>query len=244
DLPGTLTFTDLETAELVKYVDNAWHALKVAFGNEVGLIAKSLRIDSEKLIDIFLADTRLNISPAYLRPRFAFGGSCLPKDLRALTYLARSVDLDLPILNHVLASNRMLIDRGVDWVLDHPAKRVAVLGISFKSNTDDVRESPYVELVERLVGKGREVRIFDPNIKPACMMGANKDYLNRYLPHIPDLIVSEIEEAVGWADVIVVTAQHPAYADGLSKVRPDQDILDFARIGLLNGAGRYEGFLW
>ena len=244
ELPGTLTFTDLETAELVKYVDNAWHALKVAFGNEVGLIAKSLRIDSEKLIDIFLADTRLNISPAYLRPRFAFGGSCLPKDLRALTYLARSVDLDLPILNHVLASNRMLIDRGVDWVLDHPAKRVAVLGISFKSNTDDVRESPYVELVERLVGKGREVRIFDPNIKPACMMGANKDYLNRYLPHIPDLIVSEIEEAVGWADVIVVTAQHPAYADGLSKVRPDQDILDFARIGLLNGAGRYEGFLW
>jgi GDP-mannose 6-dehydrogenase len=244
DIPGSLVVTSVETAELVKYVDNAWHALKVTFGNEIGLIAKTLDVDSDQLMDIFLGDTRLNISPTYLRPRFAFGGSCLPKDLRALTYLARRLDLSLPVLDHVLASNRVLIERGVEWVLNHPGRRIAVLGISFKANTDDVRESPYVELVERLVGKGREVRIFDPNVQLARLMGSNKEYLNHYLPHIPDLMVPDIADAVGWADTVIVTTHDPAYADGLAMVRPDQTVLDFARIDSAGGQGRYEGFLW
>jgi GDP-mannose 6-dehydrogenase len=243
-IPGSFVVTSIETAELVKYVDNAWHALKVVFGNEVGLIAKALGVDSGQLMDIFLGDTRLNISPAYLRPRFAFGGSCLPKDLRALTYLAHRLDLSLPVLDHVLSSNRMLIEHGVGWVLGHPGRRVAVLGISFKSNTDDVRESPYVELVERLVGKGREVRIFDPNVQLARLMGANKEYLNHYLPHIPDLMVPDIADAVSWADTVVVTTHDPAYRDGLAMVRPDQTVLDFACIGAPGGQARYEGFLW
>jgi GDP-mannose 6-dehydrogenase len=239
--PGRHILTSLETAELVKYVDNAWHALKVAFANEIGLIANSLEINSESLMDIFLADTRLNISPAYLRPGFAFGGSCLPKDLRALTYLARQLDLSLPVLNHVLQSNRMLIERAVDWVLQQSGQRIAVLGISFKAGTDDVRESPSVELVERLLGKGREVRIFDPNVRPAGLMGTNKEYLDRFLPHISDLMVPDCADTVRWAETIVVTTQEPAHITGLALVRPDQIVLDLARLSC--GRTRYEGFL-
>ena len=241
DFPGRHIVTSIETAELVKYVDNAWHALKVAFANEIGLMAKSLDIQSGPLMDIFLADTQLNISSAYLRPGFAFGGSCLPKDLRALTYLARRLDLSLPVLDHVLPSNRMLIERAVDWVLGQSRKRVAVLGIGFKSGTDDVRESPSVELVERLLGKGREVRIFDANVRPAGLIGSNKEYLNRLLPHISDLMVPDCADAVGWAETIVVATQEPAHMTGLAVVRPDQTVLDFARVPC--GLTPYEGFL-
>ena len=149
DLPGAKITTDIETAELAKYVDNTWHALKVAFTNEVSVVASTLGIDSGEVMDIFAADNRLNISKAYMRPGFAFGGSCLPKDLRALDYLARTRDLSLPVIGHILDSNRMLTNRGLDWILAHSKKRVAFLGISFKSGTDDVRESPYVSSCRR-----------------------------------------------------------------------------------------------
>jgi GDP-mannose 6-dehydrogenase len=244
DLPGPKITTEVEIAELVKYVDNSWHALKVAFGNEIGLIAKTLGIDSHRVMDIFFQDRRLNISPAYLRPGFAFGGSCLPKDLRALTYLARRHDLNLPVLDHILESNRMLIDRGVDWILSHSGKRIAFLGISFKSGTDDVRESSFVEMVERLIGKGREIRIFDPNIKVAQLIGANRSYLMHAIPHVANLMVADIADAISWAETIVTTVPDPVYETGVADVRPDQTVLNFARFSSEQRQSGREGFLW
>jgi GDP-mannose 6-dehydrogenase len=244
-LPGCKIVTEFETAELVKYVDNAWHALKVAFGNEVGVLAKTLGINSQEVMDIFLEDKKLNISAAYLRPGFAFGGSCLPKDLRALTNLCRKFGLSLPVLNHVLESNRMLVDRGVDWILGQSTKRIAFLGISFKSGTDDVRESPFVEMVERLLGKGRAIRIFDPNVQLARIIGANSEYLLQHLPHIADLMVAEVTDAVGWAETIVVTTTDPTYARAITAARSDQIVLDFAHLnGTNSGDANTLGFLW
>jgi GDP-mannose 6-dehydrogenase len=244
DLPGPMITTTVEIAELVKYVDNSWHALKVAFGNEIGLIAKTLGIDSQDVMDIFVQDKRLNISAAYLRPGFAFGGSCLPKDLRALTHLARTKDLNLPILNHILLSNQMLIDRGVDWILSRGGRRIAFLGVSFKAGTDDVRESSFVEMVERLIGKGREIRIFDPNVRIAGLIGANRDYLMKVIPHIANLMVTDMAEAVDWAETIVTTVSDPVYETGVAGVRADQTVLNFARFGSQHRASAQEGFLW
>jgi GDP-mannose 6-dehydrogenase len=230
DLPGPKIITKVETAELIKYVDNSWHALKVAFANEIGVLGSALDIDSHEVMRIFCEDKRLNISTAYLRPGFAFGGSCLPKDLRALTYLGRTLDLTLPLLNHILDSNRMVVERGVNWILAQSKKRVAFLGISFKSGTDDVRESPFVEVIERIVGKGCEVRIFDPNVHLARMVGANRDYLLQVLPHIAELVVPKISDAVAWADTIVVTSADPVYTSGLAKLGQEQIVLDFAHL--------------
>jgi GDP-mannose 6-dehydrogenase len=245
DLPGAKITTTIEIAEMVKYVDNTWHALKVAFGNEIGMLAKALDIDSHEVMDIFFEDKRLNISTAYLRPGFAFGGSCLPKDLRALTYLARKLDLTLPVINHVLDSNRMLIEHGTDWILGQAKKRIALLGISFKSGTDDMRESPFVELAERLIGKGCQIRIYDPNVQLARLVGANKEYLTRVLPHITELMVPNVSDAVEWAEVIVVSNPDPTYKAGLLAARPDQVVLDFANLKLPSGLpAKPQGFLW
>jgi GDP-mannose 6-dehydrogenase len=244
DLPGPKIATDVETAELVKYVDNAWHALKVAFGNEVGLIAKALGINSHAVMDIFFQDKRLNISPTYLRPGFAFGGSCLPKDLRALTHMGRTLDLDLPVLNHVLDSNRMLVERGAEWILSNSGERIAFLGISFKSGTDDVRESSFIELVERLIGKGKKIRIFDSNVKPDELVGANKEYLTRNFPHIVDLMVPEIADAIDWAQTVVTTVNDSAYEGGMARIQPGQTVLDFARFDARHLPESSQGFLW
>ena len=228
-LPGAKIRTDIETAELAKYVDNTWHALKVAFTNEIAVVASTLGIDSDEVMNIFLKDNRLNISKAYMRPGFAFGGSCLPKDLRALAYLARTRDLSLPIISNILDSNRMVTERGLDWILTRSKRRVAFLGLSFKPGTDDVRESPFVDLVERLSGKGRAVRIFDPNVNLAHLSGANRDYLLLVLPHIAELLVPEITDATDWADTIVVTSSDPTYAAEIARLTPDKVVLDFAR---------------
>jgi GDP-mannose 6-dehydrogenase len=243
-LPGRKIATDFETAELVKYVDNAWHALKVAFGNEVGLLAKTLGINSPELIDIFFEDRKLNISEAYLRPGFAFGGACLPKDMRALTYLCRKFDLSLPVLNHVLDSNRMLIERGVNWILRQSKKRIAFLGISFKAGTDDVRESPSIEMVRCLIDKGCAVRIFDANVQLASLVGTNREYLLQVLPHIAELMVAEAADAVGWAEAIVVTMTDPVYVKAIAAARSDQIVLDFAYLdGMASGDSNMLGFL-
>jgi GDP-mannose 6-dehydrogenase len=236
-LPGVKIATEIETAELAKYVDNTWHALKVAFTNEISVLASTLDIDSREVMNIFSEDSRLNISKAYMRPGFAFGGSCLPKDLRALVFFARTLDLSLPVINHILDSNRMLTDRGLDWILENSKKRIAFLGISFKPGTDDVRESPFVDLVERLSGKGREVRIFDPNVHLAHMIGANKDYLIRVLPHIAELLVPKISDAVAWADTVVVTADDPVYRAAIAKLGAEIVVLDFA---LFYRQGRFD----
>ena len=245
DLPGSKIKTDFETAELAKYIDNAWHALKVTFGNEVGVLSKALGIDSHEVMRIFFEDRRSNISPLYLRPGFAFGGSCLPKDLRALMHLSRQLDLRLPVLGHVFDSNQMIIARGLEWILAQGRKRVAFLGISFKAGTDDVRESPYVELVERLIGKGREVRIFDPNVRFAHLVGANREFLTTAIPHVSRLLVDNVNEAIEWGQVIVVTAADEAYASALNNLRDDQTVLDFVRIpNADNRPTIVDGFLW
>ena len=245
DLTGAKVITEIETAELVKYVDNAWHALKVAFANEIGVIASSLDIDSREVMSIFFEDKRLNISTAYLRPGFAFGGSCLPKDLRALTYLGRKLDLSLPVLDHILESNKMVIERGFEWIVSQRKKRIAFLGISFKTATDDLRDSPFVELVERLVGKGYEVRIFDANVRLSQLIGANKDYLMDVLPHITDLIVPNIADAIEWGEVVVITTGDPVYRAGLTKARPEQIVLEFSDLELPSDSPiRPQGFLW
>jgi GDP-mannose 6-dehydrogenase len=215
--------------------------LKVAFGNEVGVFAKTLGINSEEVMNIFLEDKKLNISAAYLRPGFAFGGSCLPKDLRALNYLCRKLDLSLPVLNHVLDSNRMMIERGIDWILGQSTQRIAFLGISFKAGTDDVRESPFVEMVERLISEGCSIRIFDPNVQLARLVGVNKEYLMRVLPQIAELMVADVADAVGWAETIVVTTTDPVYAKAIAAARFDQIVLDLAHLDVTAGGNASEG---
>ena len=179
-LPGALVRTSPEIAEIIKYVDNPWHALKVAFANEIGNICQALRVDSHAVMDIFLLDQKLNISPAYLRPGFAFGGSCLPKDLRAVCHLAQQLDLQVPVLRAVSESNRLQIERAVDWIMSFGRRKIGLLGCSFKQGTDDLRESPYVILIERLIGKGCSVKIFDQNIRMSMLTGANREVHQLY----------------------------------------------------------------
>jgi GDP-mannose 6-dehydrogenase len=244
DLPGAKISTQLEVAELAKYADNAWHALKVAFGNEIGTIAKAFDLNGHDVMDILTSDGHLNISPAYMRPGFAFGGPCLPKDLRALGWMGHKLAVSLPVLDHILDSNRAVIERGAAWIVSRARKRVAFLGISFKPETDDVRESPFVTLVARLIEEGFEVRIFDPNVHIADLIGANRDYLLEMLPNLADLSTTSAAAAIGWADTVVVTAADPSYAAAIAQARPDQTVLDLAGWPSGESKRRMEGFLW
>lgn len=244
DLPGAKIAPPIETAELVKYIDNSWHALKVAFANEIGTIAKTLDIDSREVVDIFLQDTRLNISAAYLRPGFAFGGSCLPKDVKALTHLAHSRGLSTPVIESILSSNAMIMSRGVNWILSHGGKRVAFLGISFKAGTDDVRESPYVALVKRLIEAQRDIRIYDPNVQLSQLIGANKEFLMRN-PHLVDLLHDDATAMIEWADIIVLTTADPRYVDALKATRPEQVVLELSEVELSDDVrAKIDGFHW
>jgi GDP-mannose 6-dehydrogenase len=237
--------TTVEIAEIVKYVDNAFHALKVAFGNEIGNLCKALDIDTHAVMEIFCQDRKLNLSSAYLKPGFAFGGSCLPKDLRALTYKARTLDLSLPVLDSVMRSNRQQIDRAVDMIVSKGRWRVGVLGIGFKAGTDDLRESPMVEVVERLIGKGFDLRLFDSNVNVARLVGANREYIMRTIPHISRRMVESPAEVLAHGDVIVVGNNDPAFHDIPSRLHSQQVLVDMVRlpkIGDLNG--RYDGVNW
>src|SRR5882724_4061502 len=201
-IEAPLIRTDIETAEMVKYADNAWHALKVGFANEIGNICKGLGLDSHKLMEIFCQDTKLNLSPYYLKPGFAFGGSCLPMDLRALLYKAKTLDVSAPILSAILPSNEQQIERGVRAVIEKGSKKVGILGFSFKAGTDDLRESPIVELAERLIGKGLDLRMYDSNVRLASIHGANRDYILNHIPHISRLMVSSVDEVLSHANTI------------------------------------------
>jgi GDP-mannose 6-dehydrogenase len=237
--------TSLEVAEMVKYVDNTWHALKVGFANEIGSIAKALSIDSFEVMDIFCRDTKLNLSPYYLRPGYAFGGSCLPKDVRALTYRARTLDVETPILGSILASNHAHVQRGIDLVLNEGKRKVGVLGFSFKAGTDDLRESPLVELIERLIGKGFELQLYDRNVNLAKLTGANRDYILNHIPHIACLMRESMEEVMEHADVLVIGNGASEFTRVPSLMREGQKVIDLVRIKAdFRGSAQYAGICW
>lgn len=233
--------TDLETAEMVKYIDNSWHALKIGFANEIGNLCKSLAVDGHKAMEIFCLDTKLNISPAYLSPGFAFGGSCLPKDLRALAYTAKTRDLELPILSSILRSNELQVMRGLQLIMDKGHTKIGVLGFSFKAGTDDLRESPMIEIIERLAGKGYELRIYDKNVQVAKLVGANRHFILNHIPHISKLMVDNIDAVLEHSETIVIGNNDPDFRTVPERLRDGQCVVDFVRLAnLRSNNGKYE----
>ncbi|HOA92142.1 MAG TPA: UDP-glucose/GDP-mannose dehydrogenase family protein [Quisquiliibacterium sp.] len=244
-LKAPLIRTDVDTAEMVKYADNVWHALKVCFANEIGNVCKALAIDSHRVMDIFCQDTKLNLSPYYLKPGFAFGGSCLPKDVRALSFKARTLDVPLPVIGSILESNELQIRRGVDMIMARGSRRIGVLGFSFKAGTDDLRESPMVEVIERLIGKGYDLRLYDRNVAIARLTGANRDFILNHIPHISRLMVDSIDDVLAHGDTIVVGNGAREFADVGARLRDGQALVDFVRIAQERSNGRqYDGICW
>lgn len=245
-LPGPVYRVPLKVAEMTKYADNSFHALKVGFANEIGTICSALGLDSHQVMDIFTSDTKLNISPAYLKPGFAFGGSCLPKDVRALVHRARHEDVSLPILEALLPSNTSQIDRAFRMVASSGARKVGMLGLAFKAGTDDLRESPMVELAERLLGRGYELRIHDRNVSVSRLLGANQAYVDARIPHLADLMLHDPREVVAHADVVIVGAADPEALAAL----PDEggpkiiDLVRFPGSHAQEGNSDYTGIAW
>jgi GDP-mannose 6-dehydrogenase len=241
-----LVNTSIRTAEMMKYASNTWHALKVCYANEIGNLCKRLDIDSHEVMDIFCRDEKLNLSSYYMKPGFAFGGSCLPKDVRALQYRAKEVDLDLPVIQSILGSNQLQIQHALEQVMESGRKRVGLLGFSFKAGTDDLRESPIVILAEALLGKGYVLRIFDRNVSIARLVGANKDYITKQIPHLSSLLSEDIDEVLEHSDVIVVGNNAPEFAEALKRTRPDQMIVDLVRVKTDRAEipGQYQGICW
>jgi len=228
-LPGEIFRVPIPVAEVTKYADNSFHALKVAFGNEIGAICAALGLDSHKVMDVFLADTKLNISPAYLRPGFAFGGSCLPKDVRGLVYAAHRADVSVPLLSHLLPSNEEHLRRAYELVARTGKRKVGLFGLSFKPGTDDLRESPLVELAERLLGKGYDLRIYDANVSMSRLLGANREFIEARVPHLGQLLSSSVEEVLEHADVCLVGCKDPAVLEALPHGGA-KTIIDLVRI--------------
>ncbi|WP_182898255.1 nucleotide sugar dehydrogenase [Microbispora sp. H10830] len=228
-LPGEVFRVPVAVAEMTKYADNAFHGLKISFANELGAICRALGLDSHRVMDAFLADRKLNISPAYLRPGFAFGGSCLPKDLRGLVYAARQADVSVPLLSHILPSNEEHLRRAFDLVTATGRRRVGLFGLSFKPGTDDLRESPLVELAERLLGKGYDLRIYDANVTLSRLTGANRDYIESRLPHLGQLLTNSADDVLAHAEVCVVGCKDPAVLTALGRAG-DRAIIDLVRL--------------
>ena len=246
-VPGRIFETSFRSAEMVKYVCNAWHAVKVSFANEVGTLAKELGVDAEALVEIFTADTKLNISPTYLKPGFAFGGSCLPKDVRALNYRAKELDLNLPLFQSILPSNDEHLDRALAMVLETGKKKVGVLGLSFKAATDDLRESPQVQLVKRLLGEGRQIRIWDDNVSMGHLIGSNRQYIEEVIPHIGSLLSTSLSKVVKDAEVVVIATRGLASDELRSCLRPDHIVIDLVNLDRASRpatSGEYKGICW
>ena len=245
-LPCEFITTSVGVAEMLKYACNAFHAVKVTFANEIGRLSQAVDIDARQVMDLVCRDKRLNISPAYMKPGFAFGGSCLPKDLRALTYVGKIKDVTTPMLGSVMGSNRAHIDHVLDKVMVPGVRRVAMIGLSFKAGTDDLRESPLVAVAERLIGKGYELRIFDPEVNLSRLIGANKRFIEESIPHIGSLMVDDCAKAIAGAQVLIVSLSSPAILQALA----NHDNADLAVIDLVGLAraqvkcARYSGVCW
>ena len=237
--------TSLKTAEMVKYVCNCFHALKVSFANEIGNICKALEIDSHEVMHVFCQDTKLNLSPYYLKPGFAFGGSCLPKDLRAINYKAKELDVEVPVLSAILPSNRLQVERAVEMVRQSGKSRVGVLGFSFKAGTDDLRESPMVTLIETLIGKGFELSIYDRDVSLARLVGANKEYIEREIPHISKLMRDTIDAVLADSEIIIIGNQAAEFRSVGERLRPNQQLIDLVRLfGDRTSSENYQGICW
>jgi GDP-mannose 6-dehydrogenase len=245
--PGRIFETSFRSAEMVKYVCNAWHATKVSFANEVGALAKELGVDAESVVEIFLADTKLNISSSYLKPGFAFGGSCLPKDVRALNYRAKELDLELPLFESLLPSNESHLERAVAMVLATGKKKIAVLGLSFKAATDDLRESPQVQLVKRLIGEGREIQIWDDNVSLGRLIGSNRQYIEEVIPHVGSLLSTNLEQVLQRAEVVIIGTRGIDKSVLDSHLRPTHFVVDLVNLEKSKrptASNSYEGICW
>ncbi len=245
--PGLKFETTIPVAEMVKYVSNVFHSLKVSFANEIGTLCKHFGVDAEPVTRIFISDTKLNVSPAYLSPGFAFGGSCLPKDLRALVYRARELDLTLPLLESLIPSNAEHLNRAVDAVLHTNKKKISLLGLSFKAGTDDLRESPQVELVKRLLGEGCQVRIWDQDVSLGHLAGSNRQYIEEVIPHIGSLLSTDLEQVIRSAEVVII-GNKSAPREKLSQyLEPGQMVLDLVNLDHShrpNSPSEYQGICW
>jgi len=245
--PGTLYETTIPVAEMVKYFSNCYHALKVGFANEMGTMCKHLGVDAHAVTKIFTSDTKLNISSAYLFPGFAFGGSCLPKDLRAITYKAKELDLKLPLLESLMPSNAEHIDRAVEMIMSTGKKKIAQLGLSFKAGTDDLRESPQVQLIKRLMGEGLEVKVWDEDVSLGRLAGANRQYIEQVIPHIGSVLSSDLEGVLSSAEVVIL-GNKSASKERLAKyLRPEQIVIDLIHLDKTRrpeGARSYDGICW
>jgi len=246
DIDAPLFVTSLKTAEMVKYASNCFHALKVSFANEIGNICKAVGIDSHEVMKVFSQDTKLNLSPYYLTPGFAFGGSCLPKDLRAINYKAKQLDVDVPVLSSILLSNRLQVVRAVNMVLQTGKKRVGVLGFSFKAGTDDLRESPMVTLIETLIGKGLQLALYDRDVSLAKLFGANKQYIEREIPHISQLMRGSVDEVINDSEILVIGNKAAEFREIESRLKSGQAVLDLVRLydKPVGEDGSYQGICW
>jgi GDP-mannose 6-dehydrogenase len=245
-IDAPLVSTSIRVAEMMKYTSNTWHALKVCFANEIGNLCKRLDIDSHEVMDIFCRDEKLNLSSYYLKPGFAFGGSCLPKDVRALQYRAKEVDVDLPMISQILPSNRRQIEYAIEQVLETGRKKIGLLGFSFKAGTDDLRESPIVILAEALLGKGLSLCIYDKNVSLARLVGANKEYIEKQIPHLSSVLCNTIDEVLDASEVIVVGNRAPEFADAVTRCRSDQIVIDLVRVPVYASLlqADYRGICW
>ena len=246
NIDAPLFSASIRVAEMMKYTSNAWHAVKVVFANEIGNLCKRVGVDSHEVMDIFCQDDKLNLSSYYLKPGFAFGGSCLPKDVRALQYRAKEVDLEMPLLNSLLGSNRLQVQHAIDRVVETGKKKIGLLGFSFKAGTDDLRESPMVILAEALLGKGYQLCIYDKNVSLARLVGANKQYINEQIPHLSQHLCESVDEVIDTSEVIVVGNGAPEFSQAVTRCRPDQIVIDLVRIPLdfSHVAAQYDGICW
>jgi GDP-mannose 6-dehydrogenase len=243
-LPGEIIITDLKTAEIMKYVNNTYHALKISFGNEIGNICSELGIDSHKVMEIFCKDRQLNISPYYFKPGFAFGGSCLPKDLKGLQTLAHDLYVDVPVIDSINKTNELQIQRAIKVIYKHADKKLGFLGLSFKAGTDDLRNSPTVSIIESLLGKGCDIRIYDKNINMAMLTGTNKDYIDSRIPHLSNLLETDPAKIIKQCDIIIINTKEPEFVNLVRDI-DNKIIIDFVRINeAMLSKSNYFGINW